>query len=254
MTPTNADQGRYGMADKPDLEARPRDNDHGAPRKHHRRRWILASVAALVVLVVLVAVAVKPQPGPPPLALPTAGAIAPALDGPPDGTWSVTAGSVAGFRIRQTFFGRRSDVVGRTSTVTGTIAVSHNQLTSATFRVDLTTIKVDDKTQPQFAKSLDTQRHPSATFTLTQPTTLSPDLNTGATVTATAIGKLTLHGVTRPVTFTISGRRNGSALEAAGSIHITFSDWGIEPPKNYGPLGSLADHGVAEFLLVLHRQ
>lgn len=242
------------MAGRQGLEARTRDNDHGAPRKHHRRRWILASVAALIVLVVLVAVAVKPQPGPPPLALPPAGAIAPAQAGPPDGTWNVTAGSVAGFRVRQTLFGRSSDVVGRTSMVTGTIAVSHNQLTSATFRVALTTIKVNDKPSPQFANSLDTQRHPDATFTLTQPTMLSPDLNTGATVTATAPGQLTLHGVTRQVTFTISGRRNGPALQAAGSIHITFSDWGIEPPKNYGPLGSLDDHGVAEFLLVLHRQ
>ena len=46
---------------------------------------------------------------------------------------------------------------------------------------------------------------------------LRPDLNTGATVTATATGQLTLHGVTRPVTFTISGRRNGPALQPGGA-------------------------------------
>jgi polyisoprenoid-binding protein YceI len=248
------------MADKAGLEVRTRDTNHGLPRpprKHRRRQWIIASVTALVVLVVLVvlvAVSVTPQPGPPPLALPTASATAPAPAGPVDGTWNLGAGSVAGFRVRESFLGRSDDVVGRTNTVTGTIAVSHNQLTSARFRIDLTTIKVKDKTPPQFAKSLDTQRYPSATLTLTQPITLNADLNTGATITATATGQLTLHGVTRVVSFPISGRHSGSALQAAGSIPITFSDWGIQPPKNYGPLGSLAHHGVAEFLLILHRQ
>jgi hypothetical protein len=55
------------------------------------------------------------------------------------------------------------------------------------------------------------------------------------------------------VTFTVTGRRNRSALQATGSIPITFSDWAIKP-QNYGPIGSLANHGVAEFLLILHRQ
>jgi polyisoprenoid-binding protein YceI len=242
------------MADKPDLEARTRDSDRGAPRKHHRQRWILAAVAALVVLLVLGAVAVKPRPGPPPLVLPTAAATASAQAGPVEGRWNVGTGSVAGFRVRQTLLGGSGDIVGRTNTVTGAIAVSHSQLTSAAFRIDLTTIKVEDKTSPQFANSLDTRTYPSATVTLTQPITLSPELTTGAIVTAPATSQLTLHGVTRVVSFTISGRRTGSALEAAGSIPITFSDWGIRSPRNYGPFGSLDDHGVAEFLLVLHRQ
>ncbi len=51
----------------------------------------------------------------------------------------------------------------------------------------------------------------------------------------------------------ISARRDGSALQVAGSIPVTLSDWGIKAPAGYGFLGSLADHGVAEFLLVLHR-
>jgi polyisoprenoid-binding protein YceI len=240
------------MAGTAERQARNRDDDHGAPRRRRWWRWALAGVAALVVLVVLVAVSYKPQPGPPPLALPAAAA--PAQRSSVDGSWNVGAGSVAGFRVRQNLLGKSSDVVGRTNTVTGTTTVSHNQLTAATFRVDLTTIKVNDKASPQFAKSLDTQQHPSATFTLTQPITLQSDLNTGATVTATATGRLTLHGVTRPVTLTISGRRNGPALEAVGSIPVTFSNWGIATPTGYGPIGSLDDHGVAEFLLVLHPQ
>jgi hypothetical protein len=34
---------------------------------------------------------------------------------------------------------------------------------------------------------------------------------------------------------------------------FAFSDWAIKEPGGFGFLGSLANHGVAEFLLVLNR-
>jgi len=55
------------------------------------------------------------------------------------------------------------------------------------------------------------------------------------------------------VTVTLSARRDGTALQAAGSIPITLSRWGITEPASYGVVGSLASHGTAEFLLLLHR-
>jgi polyisoprenoid-binding protein YceI len=233
-------------------QTQPQDKQSEAPRKHRWRRWILASVVVLVVLIALAAAAVKPQPGPPPLALPTAAATAPA-SGPVDGRWNLGAGSVAGFRVRQTLLGKHADMAGRTHTVSGTITIAHQRLTAATVRLDLTTITINDKPAAQFATTLDTQRYPTATCTLTQPITLPAQVNTGATVTVTTSAQLTLHGVTRPVTFTVTGRQNGSALQATGSIPVTLSDWAIKP-QSYGPMGSLADHGVAEFLLILHRQ
>jgi hypothetical protein len=54
------------------------------------------------------------------------------------------------------------------------------------------------------------------------------------------------------VTVTVSGRRDGTALQVAGSIPVTFSTWDITGPSGYGFLPSLANHGVAEFLLNLH--
>jgi hypothetical protein len=59
--------------------------------------------------------------------------------------------------------------------------------------------------------------------------------------------------VSRPVTVTISCRRDGSALQGAGSIPVAFPGWGIKGPTGFGPFGSLADHGIAEFRLVLQR-
>jgi polyisoprenoid-binding protein YceI len=224
-----------------------------SPRKRHWWRWILASVVVIVVLVVVALGAfIKGQPTPSPLALPTAAASTPV--GPLDGRWDVAAGTVAGFRVQESAVGMSNDTVGRTNAVTGTAAVSDNQVTSATFGIDLATIKVGGKTQPQFATSLDTQNHPSATLTLTQPISLSYAFTSGATITATATGRLTMNGASHPLTFTISDRRDGAVMQVAGSIPIAFSDWGIKEAKGYGFLGSLANRGVAEFLLVLHRQ
>ena len=141
---------------------------------------------------------------------------------------------------------------GRTRTP-GRIAISGNQVTAATFRIDLTTIKVGGKTQSQFATSLGTQQYPTATFTLTRPVTLSSAFTSGATIGATATGGLAMHGTSRLVSFPISGRRDGPALQVAGSIPIALSDWRIKGPPGYGFFGSLANHGVAEFLLVLQR-
>jgi polyisoprenoid-binding protein YceI len=224
----------------------------GSPRRHHWWRWLLAAAGLLAcVVVAAAALFIKLHPAPPPLALPTAHASTPA--GRLDGSWAVATGSVAGFRVRQSALGFSNDVAGRTSAVTGTLIISGGRVTHATLRVDLTTIKVNGKAAPQFARSLGTQAHPAATFTLAQPATLGSAFTSGATITRTAVGLLTMHGISRPVTVTISARRNGPELQAAGSIPVAFSGWGINPPGGFGFLGSLASHGIAEFRLVLHR-
>jgi polyisoprenoid-binding protein YceI len=211
------------------------------------------SVPALVVIVVLsVGAFIELQPTPAPLALPTEAASPPV--GPLAGTWHVSAGSVAGFRVPESFLGLGNDTVGRTNAVAGAVVVSDDQVTSATFRIDLTAIKMGGKTQPQFAKSLDTMAHPNATITLTQPVTLSSAFTSGATVTATTTGQLSMHGATHMVSITLSSRRDGAALQVAGSIPIAFASWRIKAPAGYGFFGSLANNGVAEFLLVLLRQ
>jgi len=220
-------------------------------RKRHWGRRILAGVATLVVLVIVAAgLFIELQPSPAPLALPAASS-APA--GSLDGTWHVAAGSAAGFRVRESFLWFGNDTVGRTTAVTGTAVISGQQVTAASFRVGLTAITVNGKPQAQFARSLDTTAYPDATITLTGPVTLAPAFGSGVTVTVTASARLTMHGVSRLVTFPVSGRRDGSALELTGAIPVTFAAWGISGPAGYGFLGSLASHGVAEFLLVLRQ-
>jgi polyisoprenoid-binding protein YceI len=229
----------------PDAPDRPR-------RKRRWLRWTIAGTAALAVLAVgLVVAAVTLQPTPAPLALPADPA---APVGPVNGTYQAASASVAGFRVQQTIIGLTSDVVGRTEDLTGTVTIANGQATTAGVRVGLRALTSGPgKPAPQFGISLDTQRYPDATIALARPVILDATFSSGATISVNAFGQLTLHGITRSVTVALSVRRDAADIDVAGSFPVAFADYGIAGPRGYGVLGSLADHGMAEFLLVLHR-
>jgi hypothetical protein len=240
------------MTDGTGLTTAYRPAHRRAPRKRRWLRWLVVAVAAIVVLVVAAAWAfIKLQPSPPALVLPAGPVSAPT--GPLDGSWNVAAGSVAGFRVRETALGLSTDGVGRTSAVTGTVAVSADRVTGATIRVDLAAITVDGKASPQVTSSLRTRQDPDATFTLAAPVTLSPAFASGGTIRFTATGQLAMNGSVRQVTVSISACRDGTTLRVAGSIPVAFSAWAIKAPASFGFLASVADHGTAEFLLTLRQ-
>jgi polyisoprenoid-binding protein YceI len=68
-------------------------------------------------------------------------------------------------------------------------------------------------------------------------------------VTKSAIGKLTLHGTTRTVTFQVQARRSGTTIAVSGSIPIVFADYGVDNPSG-GP-ATTGNSGTLEFLLNL---
>jgi polyisoprenoid-binding protein YceI len=220
------------------------------PRRRRRWRWIALGVIAVVVLAVgATGAVIELTPGPAPLALPKD---VTAPSGPLDGTWQVTQGSVAGFRVRETVIGFSNDVTGRTGDVTGTVTVAGADVSGATFRISLGTIAVNGKTrQPQLIQSLGVTAHPVATITLTRPVPLDAAFSSGAVTTRAAAAALTLNGTTRPVTVTLSARRDGTVIEAEGSLPVAFDDFRITGPGGYGIFGSLASRGTAEFLLIL---
>jgi len=236
--------------------ARARDHDHAragaSPSRRRWWRWILAGVVATIIIIVgAVAAFIKLGPSFAPLALPH-GISAPS--GPLSGTWQVTDGSLAGFRVEETALGFSNYIGGQTRAVAGVIVISRNTVTSARFRINITTLKVSGRAQPQLATSLGTRAHPLATFTLTKPVTLNPAFAAGHTIAGTATGELAMNGTTRPVTVMLTARRAGRDLQAAGSIRVQFARWGIQQPGGFGFIGSLADNGDAEFLLILRRQ
>lgn len=122
-----------------------------------------------------------------------------------DGTWTVASGSVVGYRVNEVLFGQSHTAVGRTSSITGSMTLSGTTVTKATFSVDMTTVTSDQSRRDgQFnGRIMDTATYPTATFTLTQPIDLGSIPATGAGKSFKATGQLTLHGVTKTVTFTV---------------------------------------------------
>jgi polyisoprenoid-binding protein YceI len=166
-----------------------------------------------------------------------------------NGTWKITSGSQAGYRVTEVLFGQNNTAVGRTSSVTGTITIQGSNVTAGNFTVDMTTVKSDrSQRDNQFhGRIMDTASYPTATFTLSRPIQLGTIPADGATVTEQATGNLTLHGTTRAVTFQVQARRSGSIIEVSGSIPVIFSNWNI-PNPSFGPV-TTEDHGTLEFLL-----
>jgi polyisoprenoid-binding protein YceI len=98
---------------------------------------------------------------------------------------------------------------------------------------------------------MEVDRYPTATFELTQPIVLASIPADGVTASTKATGELSIHGVTKTVTFTVTGKRSGSAIQIAGSIPIVFADYNIDNPS-FGFVQT-DDRGVMEFLLNLAR-
>jgi polyisoprenoid-binding protein YceI len=235
-----------------------------ASSRGSRWRWTVAGVVAVAVLAVagpFVYINFIKSDAPAPLTAATTAPTTPATtqagqsasDGSIAGTYSVTSGSQAGYRVKEVLFGQDAEAVGRTSAVTGQITVDGTRVTAGDFSVDLTTVQSDESRRDnQFqGRIMDTATYPTATFKLAQPIELSSLPADGATISAKAQGQLTLHGTTRQVTVDVSAQRSGGSIRLSGQIPVTFADWNI-PNPSFGP-ASTEDHGLIEFLLVLAR-
>jgi len=181
------------------------------------------------------------------------------------GTWTVdedtatfdpdaTTGTFAGFRIEEELATIGSTTaVGRTGDVTGGITIEGTTVTEASFLVDLTTVVTNDSRRDDRVQSaLDTAQFPTATFNLTEPIELDAAAATGAPVSVTAVGNLTIHGVTQQVEVTIEGQLVGGTVALVASIPIVFADYGVTVPS--APIVvSVSDDGILELQLLLTR-
>jgi len=170
-----------------------------------------------------------------------------------DGTWKPTSASQAGYRVKETLFGQSNEAVGRTNAVTGDVTINGTKVPSASFTVDLTSVKSDkDGRDSQFKnRIMNVSQFPTATFKLTQPIDMSAVPADGEAKTVKATGDLTLHGKTKSVTVDLQTQRNGNQIQIVGSIPITFADFGINNPSG-GP-AQTEDNGQLEVKLVLEK-
>jgi polyisoprenoid-binding protein YceI len=173
------------------------------------------------------------------------------------GTWNVTTGSEAGYRVRERLANlpAESDAVGRTSDVTGSITVEANgdgaRLTAGNLTVNTTTIVSNESRRDNRLRSegLQTDQYPTATFTVTQPVDVPSAALAGTATNLTLTGDLTLHGVTKSVQFPAQAQLVGNTMQVAGTLTFPLADFQISPPNVGGFILSIADQGTLEFLV-----
>jgi polyisoprenoid-binding protein YceI len=177
------------------------------------------------------------------------------------GTWTVTTGSVAGYRVKELFVGQTSkhEAVAQTSTVSGSLTVSGDaggyQVTAITFTAALADLhSVDsvagrDVTQRDgvVSRQMSVQQFPNATFTASSGSV--PATDGSGKVDVSAAGRLTIRGVTKDVTVTAQAQLNGGKIEIAGNFSIDMTDYGVSPPSV--PFTTVDSQVTIEFQLFL---
>jgi polyisoprenoid-binding protein YceI len=177
-----------------------------------------------------------------------------------DGTWTVDqsvgsfadfTGTWAGYRFDEELAGIGANTaVGRTPDVTGTMTVADGSVTAVDVEVDLTTLDSDSDRRDGALRSrgLESDRFPTATFSLTEPVALPARLTDGGPATLTATGELTIHGVTDEAAIELQAELQGDAAVVVGSAPIALDDFGIDPPTGFSVL-SISGDGTFEFQL-----
>lgn len=181
-----------------------------------------------------------------------------------DGTWTLDtsigsfadfSSSFVGYRVNETLADNRANTaVGRTPAVGGSLVLAGTSVTGVEITADLGRLESDDNRRDGRLReqAIETNQFPQATFHLTSPIELGSVPADGTTLSATATGELTLHGVTRSVTVPLEARLSGDVVTVTGSIDIAFADYAIERPTSFLVL-SIEDHGVMELQLHFRR-
>jgi polyisoprenoid-binding protein YceI len=186
--------------------------------------------------------AIAPAPtAAPPAAVTPAATLAPAPAVSADGPWtfSVDASSKTTVRVREVLAQIRApgDAVLTATGMKGSFTLNADGSFSSSSQItaDLTTLDSDSKQRDSFIKdnTLGTRRFPLAEFVPTKTTGLALPLPLSGEMKFTLAGKMTVHGVTKDVTFSVSAKRDGAKLTATATADPAwkFADFGMTVPR-----------------------
>jgi polyisoprenoid-binding protein YceI len=183
-----------------------------------------------------------------------------------DGQWTVDT-SVGEFTVTEattaTFVGFRVDeelssigattAVGRTPGVSGTMSIEGTVVTSVEVVADMTAI-VSDRSRRDGAiqRALNTATNPEASFALTDPIDLGEAALDGELVATTALGRLTVNGITNDISIDIEAQLVGDSILITGTTQVVFADYDVTAPTAPAVL-SVEDNGIIELQLWMAR-
>lgn len=162
--------------------------------------------------------------------------------------------SFAGFRVKEelTALGE-TEAVGRTPVVAGSIVFEGTTLTETTIEADLTGIVTNESRRDRRVQSaLDTDTFPMATFELTEPIDLGSVPAPGDVISVTAVGEMTIHGITNPLEMPLEAQLVDDLIVVVGSTEIVFADYDVTVPSAPVVL-SAEDRGPLEIQLLFAR-
>jgi polyisoprenoid-binding protein YceI len=194
-------------------------------------------------------------PTPTPTAAPTATPVASAAAG--SITFSVVTSSKAIVRVTEQLADRQnlSDAVLTTDKVTGEFTLQPDGTFASSSKIvaDLTALASDSRQRDNFIKmdTLNTRQFPTATFVPTKTEGLTMPLPATGEFTFKLTGQMTIHGVTKDVSFDVKGKRSGSDLTATATVSpaIQFGTFGMTQPRVFTVL-SIKDEIRLEVQLV----
>jgi len=138
-----------------------------------------------------------------------------------------------------------NDAIGTTTSVSGSLVIlpdGQPVAAESRFVVDLTTLKTDSSRRDGYIQrnTLETGTYPEAIFVPASAAGLPAPLPTSGAVAFQLTGDLTVHGVTRPVSWDVTGNVAGQTLSGTATTSITFTDFGMTLPR-VGPVLSVED-------------
>lgn len=200
-------------------------NDH--PRKKRKLGTYIVGAIALILVAVagFAAFSFTNDNGPKPFAL----TAAPGSASFKDGAWKLKDGE-AGYRAQEKAFGLGHEVVGRTTAMSGEATMSAGGLQSAQISVKLDSFTVNGKPHAASSQVLGADKNPTAQFLVESATPLPGD---GSSVDVP--GTLTLNGVTKPVTLSMTvAASSESSAQAVGHTTVDVTAWNVTPPSEAG--------------------
>ena len=171
-----------------------------------------------------------------------------------------SSASKASYRAHEQLVGRTlpSEAVGTTTSVSGSLVFAPDGSIVADqskISVDLSKLQSDESRRDNFIKgtTLQTSRFPMATFVPREAQGLPSPLPTSGQATFQLVGDLTVHGVTRPVTWQVTAQFGDASVSGAATTTVNISDFGMSPPKA-GPVLSIEDGLTLELAFTAARE
>ena len=147
-------------------------------------------------------------------------------------------GTEARYRVREQLMGHDfpNDAVGETKSLSGAIAFDANgkvMRDESKFTVDASTFVSDQNRRDGYVRGrlLEAQDYPTITFVPTEVRGVKLPIPKSGSAQIQMLGDLTVHGVTRPTTWSGTVQFNNSGLTGSASTAFTFADIQLDQPR-----------------------